>query len=278
MQIWGGDQIIRLFEHKGNVLETDTFMQAITKIENGLKAKINEIYPVYRLFCEMPQGPRSFSEWYPKVYDQAKQCNFTGYNADRAARDAMIMQTEDHKLRKKALAEAPSFNNDFMKMGNAMESATAQAERMEKIEPVNACYGQGNKWQRSIPTAKGGEPHESVSNVIITEKKNTGQIRMTVDMRHANTAIKETHYPVPTVRDIRNKLNGAEKFSKLDLRHAFHQMVLSPESRKLTTFYTHQGLYRFKRLVMGAGPASQEFSQEIPVSPVRFARCFANRR
>ena len=153
MQIWGGDQMIRLFEHEGNVLETDTFMQAITKIENGLKAKINEIYPVYRLFCEMPQGPRSFSEWYPKVYDQAKQCNFTGYNADRAARDAMIMQTEDHKLRKKALAEAPSFN-DFVKMGNAMESATAQAERMEKIEPVNACYGQGNKWQRSIPTAK----------------------------------------------------------------------------------------------------------------------------
>ena len=110
---------------------------------------------------------------------------------------------------------------------------------------------------------KGGEPHDWVSNVIITEKKNTGQIRMTVDMRHANTAIKETHYPVPTVRDIRNKLNGAEKFSKLDLRHAFHQMVLSPESRKLTTFYIHQGLYRFKRLVMRAGPASQEFHEKF---------------
>ena len=40
-------------------------------------------------------------------------------------------------------------------------------------------------------------------------------------------------------------------------------MELSPASRELTTFYTHEGLFRFKRLVMGAGPASQEFHEKF---------------
>eukprot|EP00112_Aurelia_sp_Birch-Aquarium-sp1_P016784 Seg383.5 transcript_id=Seg383.5/GoldUCD/mRNA.D3Y31 product="putative protein K02A2.6" protein_id=Seg383.5/GoldUCD/D3Y31 len=73
-------------------------------------------------------------------------------------------------------------------------------------------------------------PHDWVSNVIVTEKKTSGKIRMNVDMGHADIAIQETHLPVPTVRYLRHKLNGATTFSKLDVRHAFHQMVSAPES------------------------------------------------
>ena len=544
LQIWGGEDMMRLFEHVGKVAEADTFDAAMTKIENALKGQINEVYPVYKLFCEMPQGRRTFGEWYPAVYEQAKQCNLAEYTPERAARDAMTMQTDNNQLRKRALAEGPSFEN-FVKLGIAMESATAQAGKMERTESVSAiqhkerermyagkgpgkpptqlcdfcgynpktahskgkCPAKGkkcNKCQKrhhfahakacpqrvyavsgseeedseseseegevgrvqvinqvdsakemenmveirfnDIPlevkvdsgcskviipekvykqiskttrliktkvrlrpygmkdhlevlggakvrlTAQAGAsmetwcyvvkgfqtesllgseeakrlgileihakgkpadiqairasmkaedqskqrketiqaildkhdklfqgigkfsdqeirfnvdptvkpvvqrerpvplgyrprlsehlkelrdndviegpldstvPHDWVSNVIITEKKSTGKIRMNVDMRHANIAIRETHFPVPTVRDLRHKLNGATTFSKLDLRHAFHQMVLAPESRGLTTFYTHEGLYRFKRLVMGAGPASQEFHEKL---------------
>ena len=94
-----------------------------------------------------------------------------------------------------------------------------------------------------------------ISNVVIT-KKPSGQIRMNLDMRHANIAIKESHIPVPTVHSLRHKLNGAKVFTKLDMRHSFHQMPLGEKSKELTNFYTHEGIYRFKRLVMGAGPAS----------------------
>ena len=31
----------------------------------------------------------------------------------------------------------------------------------------------------------------------------------------------------------------------------------------MTNFYTHEGIYRFKRLVMGASPASQEFHERL---------------
>ena len=89
---------------------------------------------------------------------------------------------------------------------------------------------------------------------------------MTIDMRHANLAIRPTHFPVPTIQELRHQLNGVQVFSKIDLTHAFHQIELGEESRSLTIFYTHEGLFRFKRLVMGAGPTSQEFHEKFRLS------------
>ena len=97
------------------------------------------------------------------------------------------------------------------------------------------------------------DPNENmdwISNVVVTQKAND-QIRLNLDMRHANVAIKESNIPVPTVHNLRHKLNGACVFTKLDMRHSFHQMLLGENSKKLTNFYTHEGIYRFKRLVMG---------------------------
>ena len=103
-----------------------------------------------------------------------------------------------------------------------------------------------------------------ISNIVLEEKpSNKEKLRLTVDMRHANMAIKPTHFPVPTIQELRHKLNGATRFCKIDLTEAFHQMELGEKSRELTTFYTPEGLYRFKRLVQGAGPASQEFHEKF---------------
>ena len=79
----------------------------------------------------MQQGQQTFVEWYPKVYEQAKMCDFTEYTAERAARDAMTIQTSDNKLRKKALTEAPTYAQ-FIKAGIAMELSKTQAEKMEE--------------------------------------------------------------------------------------------------------------------------------------------------
>jgi len=56
----------------------------------------------------MPQGTQPFSSWYPKVKEFAKRCGFNNYTPERAARDAMVMQTENTKLQKKALQKAQS--------------------------------------------------------------------------------------------------------------------------------------------------------------------------
>ena len=110
------------------------------------------------------------------------------------------------------------------------------------------------------------EPHEWVSNAMITRKKEGGHICLNVDMRHVNFAIKPTHYAVPTINELRHQLNGATRFTKLDLRHAFHQIKFVNKSHHLTTFYTHMGLFCFKRLVMGTSSASQEFHEKFRIA------------
>ena len=69
--------------------------------------------------------------------------------------------------------------------------------------------------------------------------KKDGGIRICVDTRLANEAIKRVRRPISTVEDISFELNGAKYFSKLDLSQVYHQLELDEESRYITTFSTH---------------------------------------
>ena len=66
-----------------------------------------------------------------------------------------------------------------------------------------------------------------------------------------------------TLDEITAKLDGAKVFSVLDAESGFHQIPLSTESRKYTTFITHCGLYRFKRLPFGIACASEIFQRVV---------------
>ena len=105
-------------------------------------------------------------------------------------------------------------------------------------------------------------PTTWVSPVVIVPKSE-GKIRLCVDMRQANRAIQRHHYPVPTVDELLRDMNGAQYFSKIDLKLGFHQFVLSPESRDITTFNTHVGVYRYKRLMFGINAAPELYQREV---------------
>lgn len=85
------------------------------------------------------------------------------------------------------------------------------------------------------------EPSRWVSPMVIVVK-DTGDIRLCIDMRQVNKAILRETHPLPTIEDIRWKLNGATYFSRLDIKDAFHQLELDEESKPLTTFITHKGI------------------------------------
>lgn len=101
-----------------------------------------------------------------------------------------------------------------------------------------------------------------VSPVIVVPKPN-GDIRLCVDMRQANKTIIRERNPIPTVDEILYKMNGGEWFSKMDLRYGFHQLELEESSREITTFVTHRGLYRYKRLMSGISSAPEKYQQVI---------------
>lgn len=93
-----------------------------------------------------------------------------------------------------------------------------------------------------------------------TERRST---RVCMDMQMANQAIVRERYPMSTIDDLIHTLNGATFFSKLNLRSGYHQLLLSPESRYITTFATHKGLWRYTRLNFGTNSASEIFQKTI---------------
>ena len=106
------------------------------------------------------------------------------------------------------------------------------------------------------------EPTGWVSPVVIANKPD-GNIRLCVDMTEPNKAIKRVHHVIPTIDDIKYKVNGAIIFSKIDLNKGYHQLELEPASRNITTFSTHLGLARFKRLNFGCKSATEIFHEKI---------------
>lgn len=126
-----------------------------------------------------------------------------------------------------------------------LEHHLQELVKQDIIEPVED--HQGSSW---------------VSPIVIVPKKNN-DIRLCIDMRRANEAIVRHQHPVPTVDEMLHEMNGAQYFSKLDLKMGFHQFVLAPESRDITTFSTHVGLFRYKRLMFGINAAPEIYQKEI---------------
>ena len=58
-------------------------------------------------------------------------------------------------------------------------------------------------------------------------------------------------------------MNQSKIFSKLDVKWAYHQIKLDPESRDITTFATHEGLFRYKRLIFGVSCAPEIYQRTM---------------
>lgn len=85
-----------------------------------------------------------------------------------------------------------------------------------------------------------------------------------------NKAIKRINFPSPTIEEIAYDLQGYTHFSEIDLNKAYHQIELADEeSKDITAFETHRGVYRFKVLNMGMHNAAELLQQAIK----RFSWC-----
>ena len=96
-------------------------------------------------------------------------------------------------------------------------------------------------------------------NPLVTVEKPNGDIRLCLDMRLANQAVKREKHPVPTVEETLQEISGAKVFCKLDLKMAFHQIELDEQSRDITTFAGPDSLWRYKRLIFGINMATEKF-------------------
>jgi hypothetical protein len=87
----------------------------------------------------------------------------------------------------------------------------------------------------------------------------SNKIRVCIDPRDLNRAIKREHYPMKTIEEVVAGMPEAKVFSVLDATSGYWQMKLNEESSKLCTFNTPFGRYRFTRLPFGIKSAPEVF-------------------
>ena len=74
------------------------------------------------------------------------------------------------------------------------------------------------------------------------KEKNTphskNDVRICIDPRDLNKALKRPHYPMVTVEEVAKRLSGAKSFMSLDACSGYWQLPVDDESSKLLTFNT----------------------------------------
>ncbi|VDI14483.1 Hypothetical predicted protein, partial [Mytilus galloprovincialis] len=97
-------------------------------------------------------------------------------------------------------------------------------------------------------------PTDWVSSLVIV-KKPSGKIRLCIDPKPLNKALKRCHYPLPIIEDLLPELSKAKVYSKCDVKNGFWHVNLADESSFLTTFETPFGRYRWTKMPFGISPA-----------------------
>lgn len=109
--------------------------------------------------------------------------------------------------------------------------------------------------------AKVQGPSDWVSSITVVKKPN-GELRICLDPKELNEAIKREHFRLPTLDEIVSKLAGAKYFSTLDASSGFWNVPLD-ETSAYCTFNTPFGRYKFLRMPYGICSASEVFHKRM---------------
>ena len=100
-------------------------------------------------------------------------------------------------------------------------------------------------------------PTDWVNSLVLVEKP--GKLRVCLDPKDLNRAIKRPYHTIPNARQIADRLSNSTLFTVLDLSQAYHQIQLDEASSDLCCFNTPYGRYRYRRLPFGISCASDIF-------------------
>ena len=99
---------------------------------------------------------------------------------------------------------------------------------------------------------------------LVPIAKKDGGIRLCGDYKVTlNPQLQVAQHPLPNPTEMFSCLGNSKVFSKLDLKHAFQQLLMDKKSQELCTLSTHLGLFRPQRLPYGVASSPALWQQTM---------------
>ena len=112
---------------------------------------------------------------------------------------------------------------------------------------------------KQVAAGKIMKSNSSAGAPILLVKKPDGSFRLCVDYHALNKVTVNNRYPLPLMTELRERLNTAKVFTKLDLKNAYHLVLMAEEDEEKTAFRTRFGLYHWRVMPFGLCNAPATF-------------------
>ena len=98
---------------------------------------------------------------------------------------------------------------------------------------------------------------------ILFVPKKDGGLRLCVDYRGLNKITLKNRHPLPLIQEMLDRISGAKKLTKLDLRNAYHRIRIKAGDEWKTAFRTRYGHYEYQVMPFGLANAPATFQAYI---------------
>ena len=93
---------------------------------------------------------------------------------------------------------------------------------------------------------------------MLVPKKN-GKLRLVLDYRQLNKQTIKSCWPIPSIEEFFDTLEGNEYFTTIDMSWGFYQLPMAEESQDYTAFRTPFGSFKWLRMPMGLTGSPKTF-------------------
>ena len=98
---------------------------------------------------------------------------------------------------------------------------------------------------------------------ILLVRKANGEFRLCVDYRGLNKVTLKNRYPIPLMSKLKERLNRAKIFTKLDLKNGYYLIHMAKGDEPKTAFRMRVGSYEWKVMPFGLCNVSAIFQAMI---------------